>query len=189
MRYIYLTCTDGIEDDILTAIAMWLWHSFGFEVRRLQPAGDPQYAFELKRQQYNASLILTEMLQQCRQTTQKLLVVTDKDLFIPMLSFVYGLAQLGGKVALVSLARLSQTFYGFPENRPLMMARAVKECLHEVGHTFGLVHCSDRTCPMALSTNIGQLDSKGDTLCSDCMITLKEMLDLANVERLGESQI
>ena len=89
-----------------------------------------------------------------------MLAVTDRDLFIPVLTFVYGHAQLGGRVAVVSLARLRQEFYGMAPNHELLLERAAKEALHESGHTFGLVHCADRSCAMSLATNIRQIDDR-----------------------------
>ncbi len=70
-----------------------------------------------------------------------MLALTGRDLFVPVLTFVFGQAQLGGRVAVVSLARLRQEFYGMAPNGEILMERAVKEALHETGHTFGLVHC------------------------------------------------
>lgn len=177
MSYIYLIATAEIEEDVLTSVEMWLWHTFGFEVRRLAPFDEPDFAYDVKRNQYSSSLILQQFLTACPPDAEKLLALTSKDLFIPMLSFVFGQAQLAGKLAIVSTARLSQQFYGFAENRPLMLARTLKEVVHEVGHTFGLVHCLDKSCPMSLSTDIRQVDAKGDEFCADCAMILRENID------------
>ena len=88
--------------------------------------------------------------------------------FVPVLSFVFGQAQLGGPAALVSVARLDQSFYGLPPRRSLLVDRTLKTVLHELGHTCGLVHCSDRTCAMALATNVAQLDAKEPRYCESC---------------------
>jgi archaemetzincin len=68
----------------------------------------------------------------------------------------------------VSLARLRQEFYGQAPNRRLLTHRLLKEAIHEIGHTLGLVHCLDRTCPMSLATNIRQLDTKSLDWCANC---------------------
>jgi archaemetzincin len=94
--------------------------------------------------------------------------VTTRDLFIPVLTFVFGQAQLGGRLGVVSLARLKQEFYGLPENRDVFLQRAAKEALHEAGHLFGLVHCADHECAMALSTGVRQIDLKQASFCSPC---------------------
>ena len=96
----------------------------------------------------------------------KLLAVTERDLFIPVLTFVFGQAQLGGRVGVVSLARLRQEFYGLPPDREIFLERAYKEALHETGHLFGLVHCADRSCAMSLATNVRQIDRKTAAFCA-----------------------
>ena len=134
----------------------------------------PQAAFDAARRQYSAPLVLQKLLERAPGPGRKLLAVTCADLFIPMLSFVYGQAQLGGQVAVVSLARLKQEYYGLPENNALIAGRARKEAVHETGHLFGLVHCEQLDCAMRLSTNIRQLDLKGDALCAGCAALARE---------------
>ena len=85
-----------------------------------------------------------------------------------MLSFLFGQAQLDGAAAIVSIARLRQEFYGLPGDEGLLLARARKEALHELGHTFGLVHCPDPLCAMSLSTSLPQVDAKRDEYCESC---------------------
>ena len=98
----------------------------------------------------------------------KLLAVTERDLFIPVLTFVFGQAQLGGRVGVVSFARLRQEFYGLAPNREVFLERAYKEALHETGHLFGLVHCAERKCAMSLATTVRQIDLKDDAFCAAC---------------------
>ena len=80
-------------------------------------------------------------------------------------------------MALVSLARLRQDFYGLPPDAPLLRERAAKEAVHELGHTFGLVHCPDAFCSMSLSSNIQQVDSKSGGLCPACSARIAEALE------------
>ena len=98
---------------------------------------------------------------------------TERDLFVPVLSFVYGQAQLGGRVAVVSLARLRPEFHGLPPAPAALARRAATEAVHEVGHTFGLVHCLDRRCPMSLSIDLADLDGKTATPCAACGVLLE----------------
>ncbi len=100
--------------------------------------------------------------------TGKLLGVIDRDLCIPILTFVFGEAQLGGMGALVSLARLRQEFYGLEPDGKLFLERLHKECLHELGHTYGLIHCRIPECVMYLSTTIHDVDRKARTMCRGC---------------------
>jgi archaemetzincin len=92
---------------------------------------------------------------------------------------VFGQAQLGGQVALISLARLRQEFYGMPQNRALFLGRALKEAVHELGHTFVLTHCPEGECPMSLSTNIRQVDGKRATFCASCAAAVREVEEKA----------
>jgi archaemetzincin len=93
------------------------------------------------------------------------LAVTDQDLFIPILTFVFGEAQLGGRVAVVSTARLGEP--GLPDPR-VALERLAKESVHELGHCFGLVHCDSPGCVMARSPGARDVDRKRGDFCSKC---------------------
>jgi archaemetzincin len=45
----------------------------------------------------------------------RVLGVTDCELFVPVLTFVFGEVQLDGNCAVVSMAHLGDEFYGLPE--------------------------------------------------------------------------
>lgn len=177
------------DEPLLAAIANSLRQGYGIEVEQGAALGEPGFAWDGAREQYNAPLILRNLLdgvqldgvQNNRQT--RLLAVTGGDLYIPMLSFVYGLAQLGGAVAVVSMARLRPEYYGLPPDEELLRIQARKEALHEAGHLFGLVHCQDANCAMALSTGIRQLDRKQPWLCAGCAALASEGRSAARSDR------
>lgn len=162
------------DGPVLNAIAESLRQGYGIEVEQGAALGEPSFAWDDERAQYNAPLILRQLLNECAGGEARLLAVTGGDLYIPMLSFVYGLSQLGGRVAVVSMARLRPEFYGLPPDEELLRVRARKEALHEAGHLFGLVHCPDASCAMALSTGIRQLDQKQPSLCAGCAALVSE---------------
>jgi archaemetzincin len=87
---------------------------------------------------------------------------------VPVLTFVFGEAQLDGNCALVSTARLKEEFYGMPPRRELARERLIKEAVHELGHTFGLRHCADWRCVMSSSHAVERLDVKGAAFCALC---------------------
>lgn len=176
MSAIYMVTVGELDKEALKVIETALWQSFGFETRRLSGIPEPVYAFDSQRQQYSSVLILRDLVARVPVDAVRLLAVTERDLFIPMLSFVFGQAQVDGRVAVVSLARLRQEFHGLPQNDQLLLSRAVKEVVHEVGHTFGLTHCIDATCPMSLSNAVRQVDQKGEELCRNCLISLEESI-------------
>lgn len=159
---------EALDEALLAAIVDSLRHGYGVEVGRSAAFGEPGFAWDGARKQYSAPLILRRLLDATAAGSDKLLAVTGQDLYIPMLSFVYGQAQLGGQVAVVSIARLRTEYYGLPPDEELLRVRARKEALHEVGHLFGLVHCPETSCAMALSTGIRQLDLKQPSLCAGC---------------------
>ena len=101
--------------------------------------------------------------------------MTSTDLFIPILEFVFGEAQLGGRRAILSTFRLRQEFYGLPPDTDLMAERAVKEALHEWGHALGLRHCPRYDCAMHASHSIELLDLKGNGYCAQCAGQLREV--------------
>jgi len=144
----------------------------GVRTRRVEALPDLQEAWDPGRRQHSSSLFLREAVARRPADALKIVVLTEYDIFIPMLTFVYGQAQLGGPAAVVSFARLRQEFYGLPPDRPLFLERVGKESLHEVGHTLGLTHCGDRLCTMSLSTTVQQLDFKRAAYCEACRLLM-----------------
>jgi archaemetzincin len=149
---------------IENAAAEW----FPLPIRRLPAIAVPEGAYDAKRQQYQSVEIMKLLARSAPRDASRVLGVTDVDLAIPMLSFLFGQAQFDGPVAIVSLCRLHQEFYGLPAQEKLLRERTVKETLHELGHTFGLVHCSDPNCAMSLATHIELVDSKREKYCVRC---------------------
>lgn len=103
----------------------------------------------------------------------KVLGVTGLDLFIPILTFVFGEAMLGGTSAVVSTHRLHDSFYGLPDNAEVLLGRLEKEAVHELGHTFGLVHCRDFECVMHSSRGVEEVDIKSSEFCDNCAASLR----------------
>jgi archaemetzincin len=128
----------------------------------------PEFAYHRERQQFHSSEILQAMQSYVTTNCWRLLGVTSVDLYIPILTFVFGEAQMGGPCGLVSSHRLHQEFYGLPADRAVLRERLLKEAAHEIGHTVGLTHCSDYQCIMAPSHAVEWIDLKGSTLCDAC---------------------
>lgn len=129
---------------------------------------EPAYAFDAVRQQYHSSEILRTLASEPRSYDRVLAVCTG-DLFIAILTFVFGEAELGGRCAVVSTRRLQQEFYGLPPDPKLTAERLLKEAVHELGHTLHLTHCEHYECAMAPSHGVEWIDLKTDLFCEICI--------------------
>lgn len=134
---------------------------------------DPMSAYDASRNQYHSSFLIAALLRAFPHHNGKILAVTGSDLFVPVLTYVFGEAQLDGMAALVSSFRLDDRLYGLPENRDLFERRLIKEAVHELGHTFGLLHCSRFDCVMHSSTAVEEIDLKSEMFCAECEAGLR----------------
>lgn len=174
---LYLLPDGEVEEEDLCELENWVKGELPFDTRRLDPMPIPEGAHNPERDQYDGTIMLRAALDGCPPDATRLLMVTEKDLFIPMLTFIVGQAQLDGTVAIVSLARLRSEFHGLPANRRLLVERYLKEALHELGHTFGLTHCRDKGCVMSLSITTEHIDRKRGEMCHSCHIRVLDKLD------------
>jgi archaemetzincin len=142
------------------------------------PSFDPELAFDSSRGQYHSRILLGQLLREPpplgAPAAARILGVANVDLFIPVLTFVFGEAQLGDRAAVVSAHRLDNRLYGLPPVPHLLFERLVKEAVHELGHTYGLLHCHATRCVMASSTYVEQIDLKGDRFCDRCLDRLRD---------------
>lgn len=135
---------------------------------------DPGFAHDPGRGQYISTLILERLSAEISEAESRILGVAGVDLCIPILTFVFGEAHLGCCAAVMSTSRLRQEFYGLPPAPEILFERALKEALHELGHTYGLRHCPDYACVMRSSNAVEEVDIKGSTLCRSCRVAVEE---------------
>ncbi|MGC4048966.1 MAG: archaemetzincin family Zn-dependent metalloprotease [Paludibaculum sp.] len=166
-----------VEEPVMRAIAECVEERIGLPVVRRLQLSVPLDGYDRSRGQMSSVAMLKLLLDQAPSGSARILGVTECDLFIPMLTFVFGQAQLKGRAAVVSAARLRQEFYGMPADGTALLGRARKEAMHELGHTFGLIHCPDMRCAMSLSTNLPQVDTKLEWYCEGCWPVLQERLE------------
>lgn len=163
----------GASTDLMPQLADRLTTVFGVRVELHRPSFDPEIAFDASRGQYNSRLLLAQLLRHAPDDSTRILGVTALDLFIPVLTYVFGEAQLGGRAALVSTHRLDNAVYGLPPEPGLLFERLSKEAIHELGHTYSLVHCHDMDCVMTSSMQVDGVDLKSDRFCSRCRDRLR----------------
>jgi archaemetzincin len=157
--------------DVLEHLAVTLARIFRTPCRIRPEVFDPSFALDSTRQQLYSTAIL-QRLERVSDLDARILGVTASDLYVPVLTFVFGEAQLDGNCAVVSTARLKDEFYGLPPQPDLMLERLIKEAVHELGHTFGLRHCADWHCVMTSSHAVERLDIKSADFCRRCRTAL-----------------
>jgi len=134
---------------------------------------DLRSTYDSARGQYNSTALLSQILASSADDAEKFIAIVDVDLYIPVLTFVFGEAQFDGPAAVVSTHRLSNEFYGMPADPGALFHRLEKEVVHELGHTFGLYHCHQFECVMRSSTYVEEIDLKRITLCPSCLSILQ----------------
>jgi len=118
------------------------------------------------RGQYSGDILLREVSKLGTEPGAKHLAVFDVDLYAGRLNFIFGIAQIGGSFAIISLHRLGYApGLGREERDRLLFERALKEAIHELGHTFGMGHCSNKRCVMSFSNSIDEVDKKSADFC------------------------
>jgi archaemetzincin len=147
--------------------------TFGFQAEIKSLLQDVNFAYDLTRNQYHSTAILEKLASTSPSQAIKIAAITNIDLFIPILTHVYGEAQLGGKACIVSTFRLQEAL-SIATIEKEVEKRIVKEVLHELGHTFNLRHCSDHSCIMHYCRSIRDVDRKSDQLCRYCKILLED---------------
>jgi archaemetzincin len=165
---IFLKPLGKIEEKVLTAINQNLSRIFGCVTEMAAADEIPPRIFNGDRGQYNASLILDLLKTYKIPERSKVLGIIDEDMYVPELNFVFGLADLNGTAAAISLLRLRQEYYGLPADEQLFLDRVIKEANHELGHAFGLEHCTDSKCVMHFSNSLQDTDIKQSTFCQNC---------------------
>lgn len=166
---IFVTPLGKIERVLLRELTEGLERVFPLQHVITDGIPDIEFAYDATRKQYSAIEMLKKLRHFTREEDAKVLGVTDRDLFVPILTFVYGQAQLGGRFAVVSSFRLGMR----PGEKLPDMGRLIKEGVHELGHTFGLIHCPNSLCAMNFSHQLSQIDVKESFLCKGCRALLE----------------
>jgi archaemetzincin len=157
----------------LNQVQMAVHELFGYETEIIHLISDIDFAFDPVRDQYYSKSILERLADLAPIHTIKLLAICDVDLFIPILTHVYGEAQLGGKTCIISTFRLKQALHSINPQKKIHQ-RIVKEAIHELGHTFNLRHCRNDTCAMHYCRTITDVDKKSARFCRYCRILLDD---------------
>lgn len=151
-----------IEPEILEMLPQRL-SFFPFKIKVLNKASIPEKSYNDKRDQYESSYFL-KMVR--KYPGDRGLGITDVDLYAEPLNFVFGQAEISGKAAVISLHRLKG-------EKEIYHSRAVKEAVHELGHTIGMEHCKNAKCVMHFSNCLEETDIKEEKFCKNCQEELE----------------
>jgi archaemetzincin len=156
----------NIPEEILEELKERISTVFRCSVEFGSCVGDLARAYNPERKQYLSSQLLASLGRS--GGGERVVGVIDVDLYVPRLNFVFGEADVSSGTAIVSLCRLRQEYYGLAPDQALFLERATKEIVHELGHTFGLQHCTDNRCVMHFSNSLADTDVKKPNFCPKC---------------------
>jgi len=165
IRIVPINAMDGA---FLDRLAPCIEERFLCTVETERSLAVPRSALNSTRQQLFLSTLFTRVRRAHPDGGAVYLALTDFDLYKTSHRFIYGDADEQQGVAAVSLHRLRSEYYGEPADPNLLFQRTLKECVHELGHAFGLKHCYNARCAMYYSNSIFETDNKMSHFCETC---------------------
>ena len=172
-EYILLVTFGYFEKELLEQISHDVENEFLIPVKLKEGHLDLSEFYNSSRGQYDGNRILKELDATYASANSKTIGLFNVDLFIPILTYIFGQACLNGRAGIASLYRLSNERYGITKENKVLSDRFRKEVIHELGHTFGLIHCFNPACVMRSSTYVEDIDQKKHFLCRSCREKLR----------------
>jgi len=167
-KSILLIAHGQFEDYFLESIAEDITEEYSCGVKVMESRADLSEFYDPTRRQYDGNKILKSLDSIEDSKVLKTVGLFRVDLFIPILTYIFGQAVFNGKTGIASIYRLKNEQYGIKIDDDLMLDRFRKVVIHELGHTFGLTHCYVPSCVMRISTYVEDLDQKKLQLCNNC---------------------
>ncbi len=140
-----------------------------------EPREIPNECYMNHRRQYDAGLIL-RFLRDLEIEYPYVLGITSVDISLPIFTYVFGEAELGGRAAVMSIYRLDRDAHGGHVSESLFFERAAKVALHELGHLFSLYHCNNHSCLMQFSAKLETLDTIPLYFCERCKFLIQRII-------------
>ncbi len=156
------------EKDFLEKLADAVKQEFLFSVNIKEGRIDLSEFYDPGRRQYDGTRLLKDVGLTVSAGSIKTLGLFNVDLYIPILTYIFGQAYLNGHAGIASTYRLKNELYGMRQDENLLRERFKKVCIHELGHAFGLIHCHTQTCVMKSSTYVEDIDLKRRNFCVKC---------------------
>ena len=184
-KIIYLQKIGDIDPGTLIVLKKdlkWFFKKYGFKIVNLpDPLPLLESEYDSFKRQYDALKVKKRLIKYVKiKDYNRVLGVLDVDIFSKFLNFVFGVADLPKNKSfgsgLISVTRLREEFYRRTENNAMFELRIVKEAIHELGHTFGLEHCSN-SCVMKFSNALEDTDQKPPKFCEKCAGKMDLIID------------
>lgn len=162
-----------VDGAILEEVQAGISSLYDVQVKLLSPKELPADAYYKPRQRYRAEKLLDFLLSLPQNGADKIIGVTEQDISTTKGGHedwgIFGLGLVGGRVCVVSSFRLRKG----PKGTEFFNARLVKVVNHELGHAFGLDHCSSANCLMEdAAGSIQTVDRETGDLCPACRAKL-----------------
>ena len=149
----------ALPTEQLAAVSQALNAFYRVRLRVAEPLELPKSAFYPQRQRYRAEKLLDFLAAKSSPETKVMLGLTAVDISTTKGSYldwgILGLATLDGRSAVLSSFRCKRG----AKSAEHVRARFAKTAVHELGHSFGLEHCTTVGCIMH--------DGEGSVLTTD----------------------
>ncbi len=167
---IHLIPLDHRSGEIIEDLGSSLEALFEVPILQHEPTTLPASGYDPEREQYSSSQMLVNLtaFKNTLTNLERVLGIVSVDLYTDDLDFVFGEEDTHERVGVISIIRLQQEFYNLPPDKTLFQQRILKEAAHGLGHIYNLGHCSNSACVMYFSSQIGEIDQKGNIFCKEC---------------------
>jgi len=175
-KRITLVVQGKFETSFLNRMAKDVGIAYGWPVSHVPLTHDIVPYFDAARKQYDANRLLQLVHAEYSSGSLKTIGLFQVDLFIPILTYIFGQAQYNGSTGIASVYRLRNEQYGMQGDEKLLYERFRKVVIHELGHAFGLIHCHVPICVMRPGTYVEDIDQKKHQFCKKCSAALEAAL-------------
>ncbi len=162
---------------------------FQLPVRVLPAIAVGDIKAQTRRHDSRMQMLATDVLEHLRSILPAdaycLVGLTAVDLYPePSWSFVFGMASFRERVGVYSIARYHPS--SGRDAASWVRSRALKVMAHEIGHMFGMEHCTSYECVMNGSNHLAETDRRPMNLCPVCLRKLFHAVGFAPGRRYRE---